>query len=804
MSDHTYYFEPFSSFIADGFRRGHLPLWNPYMYCGMAQDAVPSPGLFYPAMLLFVFLKYSQAVAALLCIHQFIAGCGAYLLVASLGWGVLAACVCGFAIALGGYMFALTSNYTLVATAAWIPLLFFAVRMIDRMWTKGNVAWMLVGSLSMFCMVAAGRPEIFFPAALLVVAYVVVTSIGAYREDRMPRRALMQAGFRFISIGLGCLLALPVVLPAVEWMRLSPRSHGLDLQWVFLWSANWYDLLGMLCAQPLGDVTILNSRYLNLVASRPNALPYISSAYIGPVIFTFALWSFFDKTWRWKWLLLVLCVGFTLMAAGEYTPLAAFICKLSPVLSAFRYPVKLLIFPVFFIALMAARGAAAALDKEVPTSAQATSAILSVVLILVGVTLEVTPQLSGLTSYFPWYHGKNVNLALMNEAQQLFGRTLMVTGGLGLLVNANYFAYTQEQLTKGLFVLLTGGTLLLTLFMPAVAYQRHGTVSDFYQRQHPLAGKLRQLVVENKKGQEQFATRVQPLYHDPLTLSERFSTRHHLDFQHSFYLFSRELLLPNINVDYKIPYVFGYEAAEEAYYKQLWMQCIGLSSQNAVRPKSKRPNDFPIARFCQMTSGSHVITQRGITDPPVPVEKLDPNAFTLVDQSADSNYRIYRVKKWYPRAYFAERIQWNAKQDDLTRVVIDDLSQDMLQDTFVEGAAVDGINDGAATISDTAVFSEDSEEKSELKVNTSTQRLLVVTDRLYPGWSAKLDGKPVPMRLVNFFARGVVIPPGAHVVTFTYTPISVWAGIVAACLVLLCYLVAWLIAPGGRLRDMPA
>ena len=54
---------------------------------------------------------------------------------------------------------------------------------------------------------------------------------------------------------------------------------------------------------------------------------------------------------------------------------------------------------------------------------------------------------------------------------------------------------------------------------------------------------------------------------------------------------------------------------------------------------------------------------------------------------------------------------------------------------------------------------------------------LVLNDAWYPGWSATLDGAPVPIRHANLLARGVLVPPGTHRVRFTFpVPVSLEVG----------------------------
>ncbi|MDX2162240.1 MAG: YfhO family protein [bacterium] len=48
--------------------------------------------------------------------------------------------------------------------------------------------------------------------------------------------------------------------------------------------------------------------------------------------------------------------------------------------------------------------------------------------------------------------------------------------------------------------------------------------------------------------------------------------------------------------------------------------------------------------------------------------------------------------------------------------------------------------------------------------------MLVVTDAYYPGWTAAVSGESVPIYRMNGMFRGVLVPPGDSVVTFTFRP----------------------------------
>lgn len=65
-------------------------------------------------------------------------------------------------------------------------------------------------------------------------------------------------------------------------------------------------------------------------------------------------------------------------------------------------------------------------------------------------------------------------------------------------------------------------------------------------------------------------------------------------------------------------------------------------------------------------------------------------------------------------------------------------------------------------------------DDNRVTIATSTARpgLLVLADAYYPGWQAKVDGKPAAIYPVDVAFRGVPVPAGAHVVTMEYRPQS--------------------------------
>ena len=73
-------------------------------------------------------------------------------------------------------------------------------------------------------------------------------------------------------------------------------------------------------------------------------------------------------------------------------------------------------------------------------------------------------------------------------------------------------------------------------------------------------------------------------------------------------------------------------------------------------------------------------------------------------------------------------------------------------------------------------FSDPNRVRGEVKV--SAPSMLVMTDIYHPDWRATLDGKPVPIRLVNYLQRGIWCPPGEYQITMIFRPGSLTQGLV--------------------------
>jgi hypothetical protein len=816
-SDHNYYFEPFARFIGDSYRNFSVPLWNPYVYSGMPQIAVPSPGVFYPPNLIWALTSYGVGLALILIFHQLLAGVGAFLLIESFGWGTAASWMAGSICALCGYMFSLNSNHTLVTTASWIPINIWLINEIKlSSEPRQTYTRVLFSSIAIVLLIAAGRPEISVIGLLIVFFFALLQSNVWSGDEQIRQERIARLSWQALAFLIAALLAMPIVLPVAEWLAGSPRAQGMDVKWVFTWSANWYDLICFIFAQPFGDLQTLGSPFAGVAASREHYLPYVPSTLIGPVAATLAIWGLCDKDWPGKKWLALLMAGTLIMMIGSYTIFIPKLFALIPAATLFRYPIKLAVLVAFCFAILAARGLYALSAGRV----ERRTWIFTLVLWAVSLNLaELTYSMALFNKPIPY-----PTLANNAPAQIVLGLALLGGSFAGLAVMAVSWLISRKKIDQRTGALILNAFVIFSLVLPAFSYRPRVTTNDFFTSPSWLLAELKQFGWKNDPNSAQ---RLLLLYSEPVQQPPHYMWKPNSSFNENYYQYCRQLLIPQINMDYHVSEAFGYEAGltleYETHLYSFIRRVFAESKSKGEGNLSTKNRDLPLAQFSRSSATGFVASQ--FFDAKGPLPELDPSLFDLVVDSEAMNLRIYRVKDALPRAFVSYTWHWMKDHKDALRTtltpgfthfdpaqpVVETLPKDSpaysvtLPRNYLvgsEGNAPQNADlnvdksDGVLTQSgyivpgknlpithakeQSPVFLKDVPEHISMSVNLNKPGFLVLSDRYYPGWKAKIDGIAAPIFRANGLFRSVYLAKGAHLIDFDYEPDSLTIGLYIA------------------------
>jgi membrane protein YfhO len=94
------------------------------------------------------------------------------------------------------------------------------------------------------------------------------------------------------------------------------------------------------------------------------------------------------------------------------------------------------------------------------------------------------------------------------------------------------------------------------------------------------------------------------------------------------------------------------------------------------------------------------------------------------------------------------------------------------------------LSDGSSTDMASAPGSNDQVQMTQydsqrvsVTVETDHAGYLVLADTFYPGWNAYVDGQATPIERADMIFRAIPIQAGRHLVTFEYSPMSLWIGV---------------------------
>ncbi len=190
--------------------RGSFPLWNPYVFLGMAYVGNLQSEMFYPANYLLLFLPRDWALNLGVMLNLLLAGLFTYLLGKRLGLGPAGALVASLIFMYGGPQFLriYEGHWVHLCAITWIPLLLLATEMVAR---RARPSYALLGAVAVAMQMFAGHPQYLFYSAVAALIYFVLRMSLASPCPHRTREVLKRFGL------FACIFAVAIVLSAVPF-----------------------------------------------------------------------------------------------------------------------------------------------------------------------------------------------------------------------------------------------------------------------------------------------------------------------------------------------------------------------------------------------------------------------------------------------------------------------------------------------------------------------------------------------------------------------------------------------------------
>jgi prepilin-type N-terminal cleavage/methylation domain-containing protein len=490
--------------------------------------------------------------------------------------------------------------------------------------------------------------------------------------------------------------------------------------------------------------------------------PFFYSLYVGPLVLLLAgigIVTRFRRNAFW----LAIALAFLVAALGGYTPLYPLARRLFPPLMYFRFPVKYLVISLFACAVLVAEGFSSLLPPkdDLPPSAFAPGAsagrrspgggwlggrlaAVAGVGLLLSLALLATPDLvsRGARAFAVSAHLKDPAAGaafLARVAPSLLARAfgLLLAGCLLVAVAAR-----TRLAVPALFIavcadlLIANAGLNLTADLAKLSPPAWYTASAGPQRVY-IGGRVRGYMNTNDPD----ATPTWQIPAEATAVQGRMELNAQLPMAPSGWRV-REAL------SYDLPYLWPaeYEATVRRFE-----QATPAERAAFLRRSGVRRCVLPVTQSRQFRSVADV------SDWNMRVFECDPGAMRVFIASSVDVSREPSDLTWQRNALFDP-----ALADDAARLPAMPATSGRPGPPGPPLARI--VLDGATTV----------------VVEATTQRagILVLRDSYDPAWTAEVDGVPAETARANGLYRAVALPPGAHVIRFSYRPRDLAAGLI--------------------------
>jgi hypothetical protein len=238
------YWRPFA---AEQLRQGHVPLWNPYVFCGQPFLGWGVGGVLYPPNWLDLILSLPRSINFGITLHIFLAGLFTYLWSLRRGLHPLAAITSAALFMFSGaYFFHVYAGHLMLLYGlAWMPLVLLSV---DEWIRTRKFGWLLLGMVAVAMQLFVGDLQGWFYTAVIAG---LLTVFQLFKAQQRPKIFL---GFFAMYVGATALGSVQL-LTSLQAGSESVRGGGVTYEFASMVSFAPENLLTLLAPGFFGNMS---------------------------------------------------------------------------------------------------------------------------------------------------------------------------------------------------------------------------------------------------------------------------------------------------------------------------------------------------------------------------------------------------------------------------------------------------------------------------------------------------------------------------------------------------------------------
>ncbi|KKS81423.1 MAG: hypothetical protein UV55_C0014G0012 [Candidatus Gottesmanbacteria bacterium GW2011_GWC1_43_10] len=341
ISDIWYFNFPLKNFLAESLKSGNFPLWNQHMSGGFPVLANSQIGVFhFYNFLAFKFLPAIYAFNLAYIATFFQAALGMFLYLRQIKFSPLTSFYGAFLFSFSGFFVTHLAHFSNMQAAVFLPWLFWVTELLLE---KPKLSLSLVFAVLFSQQIFAGAPQFTFITIFALFIYIA----GKIYISK-PKKTL---GYFILGLGAGLIISAVQLLPTLELLKLSSRSHG-NLTEVLGFTFQIKDFLTLINPFIFGNPH--DGTYSTQVQLYQSIF-WENTAYIGIIPLFLVILTFFKiKQFRNGRIYLVMLTTSVLLMLGGDGPLR-YLFMLPP-FSLFRFTARFLVVFTFIVVVLAVQG----------------------------------------------------------------------------------------------------------------------------------------------------------------------------------------------------------------------------------------------------------------------------------------------------------------------------------------------------------------------------------------------------------------------------------------------------------------